>query len=110
MNKNSVKDDKEIMEMISKVIEKEKMEKSNPFLSTQIMARLEGPKAVSTGSVYQRVLNYSLVAVSAAIIIIGGINLGNFYANTVNENIEIIALNDAQIEYLTMLIDEEQPN
>ncbi len=100
-----------ITELSELVFSEEKKIKSNPFLSSKIMEQLEGKQRVSSESeiLSLRVLRPVLVAASIIVAVILGISVGNmsssFYLSKQVPD-ELIFINDAEIESLSLFITE----
>ena len=87
-------------EYIDDFIRKEKQEQPNPFLATQILARLE---EASEPVVVKRVTPvWQKIAVAACMVLMigAGVGLGNFGAH--DKNYVSININDAQMENLNL--------
>lgn len=106
VNQNISDNEPEIMNLVSDVIEKEKQQTGNPFLSERIMAELSKIETPSTISFSRRVLQLSAIAAGFSLVIFAGINLGKLYTSTVNNPPEVISINDAHIERIDLFISE----
>ena len=106
VKKNIANHETEIMNLVSNVIEREKLQKLNPFLSERVMEKLTRIETPSTISFYHRALQLSAMAAGIALMIFAGINLGKLYTDTLNVSQEVISINDAQIERIDLFITE----
>jgi len=96
-----------------KVMNEEKNEQSNPFLSTRIMAdieELEHQKAIVRSiPKYKKVLKPALISISVAAAIFLGVFMGNIY-NPIQTSksipIEMAYMNDAALESVNMFSNE----
>jgi len=94
----------------SKVINKEKAIKSNPFLATRVMAGIEALEQRSINGnpipVYKKVLKPVLVSISVAAAIIIGVLVGNVYQPVSDSNkipVELTYMNDAALESVDLV-------
>lgn len=111
---NKCKDCAEILSLLNlaeKVIRKEKQQEPNPFLSTRIMTVIDtSVTAVHPVSpVFIRTLKSFGIVVSLAAVIYTGILIGNLSKSANNSNalpIELVLINDADIESVSLLSAE----
>lgn len=89
-------------DFINEMIEEEKRLKSNPFLSTRIMTKIEAEQAPTKSKVY--FLRSLTVAASFVLVIIIGIGIGRIYDNKETTNYTALNINDSQIENLNLYI------
>ena len=106
VNHNISNNESEIMNLVSDVIEREKQQNANPYISERIMAEIRRIETPSTISFYQRALQLSAMAAGFTLLIFAGINLGKLYTDTLNVQQEVISIHDAQIERIDLIISE----
>ena len=96
----------ELMKFIFQVVENEKLEEGNPFLTERVMATIEGAREPISIPLYRKVLRIAAMAAGMALIIFTGLNLGNMAGEQISENQNIVLLNDAHIERIEFLITD----
>ena len=105
-HKNTEVERDEIMRIISRVIEKEKLEESNPFLSERIMAEIENFDTPGTIPFFYRTLKIAAIAASLILIIFTGVNIGNSLGESLKAKNESVILNDDLMERIQLLTSE----
>ena len=100
-----------LTELSELVFREEKKIESNPFLSSKIMAQLEDKQRARSESeiLSIRVLRPILVAASIILAVILGISVGNMSSSVYLSHQlpdELIYINDAEIESLSLFITE----
>ena len=81
---------------INELIDREKQTEHNPYLATQIMAKIEAPKQKMQG-----IFSYIAVVASISLVITMGIVIGNSYT-PVYEKYATLNINDSEIENFTI--------
>lgn len=94
------------MQFVSLIVEKEKQEACNPFLSDRIFEEIENMSFPPTISLYRKVIQAAAIAAGFILIIFTGVNLGNMIVTSLKGNKEVVVFNDAHIERLDLLISE----
>jgi predicted anti-sigma-YlaC factor YlaD len=94
------------VEIAYSIIDREKASTFNPFLATRVMATIEQFETpVYKESVYKRVLQPILIAVSIAIAVFAGIKAGSLYTSKPTSHAvptEMAMMNDAALESLNV--------
>lgn len=98
------------MESAYYLIEAEKSVVCNPFITTRVMAAIEkGEIEQNKEPVFKRILQTSLIVVSIAMAVFGGIEAGNLYTVMPKRNAipeEMAVMNDAKLESLNSFTTE----
>jgi predicted anti-sigma-YlaC factor YlaD len=97
--------------LAEKVIRKEKQQEPNPFLSTRIMTAIDtaGTTVPHSSPVFIRAIKSFAILVSLAAVIYTGIIVGNLSKSASNSNalpMELVLINDADIEAVSLLSTE----
>jgi predicted anti-sigma-YlaC factor YlaD len=97
--------------LAERVINQEKEIRSNPFLSTRIMTRIENIETpgYETIPAFRRILKPALITVSMAAAILYGVMVGNIYQSGQSKNsipVELALIDDATIESVNTLSNE----
>lgn len=104
--KYKVEDGDEIMKIVSGVIEHERKNGSNPFLTERIMNEIESINSPVVLSSFQGVLQLTAVAASLLLMVFIGVNLGSRIESSGYEKSEIMVFNDTHIEKIDLLITD----
>jgi predicted anti-sigma-YlaC factor YlaD len=98
------------MESVYSLIDAEKSVVCNPYITTRVMAAIENREIEQNKEpVIKRILQTSLIAVSIAIAVFGGIEAGNLYTVMPERNAipeEMAVMNDAALESLNIYTAE----
>ena len=98
-----------IIILSNRIFKEEREVKSNPFLSSRIMAEIENQEKhyMDRETVYTRIIRPGLIIGSMAAAILIGIFLGNFSSNSQNTiPDELAMIDDSAIESIIMLSNE----
>jgi len=91
-----------------RIIDEEKQEKPNPFLSARILAEIESREnnLLENTSVFTRIIRPAFITVSMAAAIFAGVVLGNLEIRQEVVPAEFSMIDDMEIEADLMLINE----
>jgi predicted anti-sigma-YlaC factor YlaD len=96
-----------------KMIKEESLKKPNPFLATRVMAKIEALERITSGTekagVFSRIWQPVFITISLALAIFIGIIAGNLYRTARRPGQipeELVYLNDAAMESLSVLMNE----
>lgn len=95
----------EIQKLVSRVIEKEKQEKVNPFITERVMNKIEEKGNAHPVIIIPRILRLSVITACFILTILAGISLGKLYNQPEMLN-DFISINDAYLENIELFISE----
>ena len=100
-----------LLNTAERVIQEEKEQVSNPFLSTRIMAAIEAAEAniPQNSPVFSRILKPVVITITLAAAIFMGIMIGNSSGSANNSSaipLELALINDVDLEAVNLLSTE----